>query len=193
MKEERKPRYIEFQPFHPDFEEIRQPIPADVFSEPRLPVRSHRQIQLDGFNPEFPFEPIVINDDSFDAVKGDWAYDSDTTAWSFTSTESDSTISYSVAGLPATVTEDNINQLVNYNTALNELSLPTETDIDNVHVLGLESGTSVILPGFVGSNLSLGDTDNDTTNGYEIVATPVIWEPDENVIPDISNADSSHG
>ena len=105
MKEERKPRYIEFQPFHPDFEEIRQPIPADVFSEPRLPVRSHRQIQLDGFNPEFPFEPVVIHDESFNAANGDWSYDSDTKAWSFTSTESDSTISYSVAGLPATVTE----------------------------------------------------------------------------------------
>ena len=43
MKKDKNPNYVEFQPFRPGRREEYGPIPADVFSEPRIPVRSDRK------------------------------------------------------------------------------------------------------------------------------------------------------
>ena len=46
MKKGKNPSYVEFQPFRPGRREERGPIPADVFSEPRIPVRSDKKLSF---------------------------------------------------------------------------------------------------------------------------------------------------
>ena len=109
-------------------------------------------------------------------VKGTWTHNNETETWSFRS--EDSSINFSISGLPDNVTENNINELVTFDSAQNYLNLPMETNFENIHVVGLPEGTNVDIFGFVGSTMTLGETDSNKENGYEIVTKPVIWEYD---------------
>ena len=67
----------------------------------------------------FPFDyniPLKDIDDkkADDVSNGTWSYDSDTTAWSFSS--SDSSVVYSITGLPDSVNEENIDRKVFYDS-----------------------------------------------------------------------------
>ena len=162
MKKIEIPQTDEFQTFRPD-ESLRSFFVdsiVDIFSEPRLPVRSKRHFDFDklfeGFEPFQPFDPAESED--VNTVVDNGANDSDTTLINNGTNDSDTTLIDNNATIPADTVNDTIESSTTEDNEQEEFRPRPPRAYDHI---SFNMGRSILRVSvkFVGGMIDLADFD----------------------------------